>query len=406
MKILLTIAFRNVFRQRRRTILTMLTMFGGFTLASISIAWSDGSYSNIIEMFTRNQLGHIQIHKKDYLDHPSLYKSIDHYRTIGKKVENITGVETWTARLYSAGLASTGEKTAGVRISGIDLKMEEQATNFQKKITAGKFFTAVKSKEALLGTGLSKILKAAPGDEVAIVTQAADGSIANEAYTIAGLVESGNSMTDQVSLYLELSDAQELLAMEGKVHEIAIIAEDADYVPELAREISAAVNDPMLKVSPWQEFASAFHEAMKADQGGMWISLLIIIMLVAVGVLNTVLMSVLERSREYGILKALGARPRQIFTLVLCEVSIMAAGSIIIGIGLSALINHFLSIHGISLPHSFSYGGVQFKTMYSEINIRSFTIPAATVCAAAALVAIFPAVRAGRTSPAKAMRGH
>ena len=94
MKILLTIAFRNVFRQRRRTILTMLTMFGGFTLASISIAWSDGSYSNIIEMFTRNQLGHIQIHKKDYLDHPSLYKSIYHYRPIGKKVENITGVET------------------------------------------------------------------------------------------------------------------------------------------------------------------------------------------------------------------------------------------------------------------------------------------------------------------------
>ena len=132
----------------------------------------------------------------------------------------------------------------------------------------------------------------------------------------------------------------------------------------------------------------------------------VIILVVAVGVLNTVLMTVLERTREYGVLRAIGTGPQQIFGLVLIEVFIMAIISIILAIGLSYAVNYSLSIHGLAMPTPFTYGGIEFRKMYTEINARSFYIPALCVVFSAMLVAIFPATKAAHTAPARAMRMH
>jgi putative ABC transport system permease protein len=402
----LKIAFRNVFRQKRRTILTALTMFGGFILSALSIGWADGTYSNTIDVFTRNRLGHIQVHKEGYLDQPSLYKTVDDYETIGGKIISIDGVESWTPRLYSAGLASVAEKTAGVRILGIDLDLEEKSTRFSKKIIGGKNFSSPTSKEAILGKGLAEILKAQIGDEAVIISQAADGSIANELYTIVGLVESGDNMSDQMDFYLTLKEAQELLALEERVHEIVIIVEKLGSEIKLARQIGSILNEPNLDVAPWQEFARQFYQAMQADVEGMWIMLLVIIIIVAVGVLNTVLMTVLERIREYGLMKAIGTRPFQIIRIIIYEVNIIAMASIIVGAILGLLINHLLSFHGIAMPFTFTYGGVEFSRYYTQVNVRSFLIPAVTILFTASFVGIFPAIKAARTAPTKAMRIH
>lgn len=402
----LKIAFRNVFRQKRRTILTALTMFGGFILSAISIGWADGTYSYTIDMFTRNRLGHIQIHKEGYLDRPSLYKTVDDYKTIGGKIISIDGIEAWAPRLYSAGLASVGEKTAGVRIIGIDTALEEKATRFSKKIIEGKNFSDTPSKEAILGKGLAEILKAKIGDEIVIVSQAADGSIANELYTIIGIVESGDNMSDQMDFYLNLEDSQELLVLDGRIHEVVIIVEKLGREIRLARQIDSYLDEPKLDVAPWQEFAKQFYQAMLADVKGMWIMLLIIIIIVAVGVLNTVLMTVLERIREYGLMKAIGTRPFQIIRIIIYEVNIIALASIIAGAILSLLINYLLSIHGIAMPMTFTYGGMEFDKYYAEVNVRSFIIPAITVLFTATFVSIFPAIKAARTAPSKTMRIH
>lgn len=403
---LLKIAFRNVFRQKRRTILTALTMFGGFTLAAISIGWSDGTYSYIIDMFTRNRLGHIQIHGRGYLDKPSLYNTIDDYKTVGERIRSLNGVETWAPRLYSAGLASAAEKSAGVQIIGIDPEREAAATRFDKKIVEGENFSKTLAPEAILGKGLAKVLNARPGDEIVIVSQAADGSIANALYHVIGIVESGDEISDRMAFYLHLQEAQALLVLNERVHEIAVIVNDLDRVAELTGIIESTLDDSNLEVAPWQEFAKSFYQAMQADQQGMWITLFVIILIVAVGVLNTVLMSVLERTREYGVLKAIGTRPGAIIELVLYEVNIIALASVIIGIGLSVAINSLLSEHGIAMPQTFTYGGIEFSRMYTEVNARSLYIPAITVMLSATLVGIFPSLRAARIEPAKAMRIH
>ena len=402
----LKIAFRNALRQRRRTILTALTMFGGFVLASISIGWGEGTYTYVINMFTRNRLGHIQIHREGYLDKPSLYKTIDDYHRIGKKIQNLEGVEAWAPRLFSSGLVSVEDKSAAVQVIGIDPALEQETTRFNKKIIEGKPFSPDSSSEAILGKGLAEVLHAQPADEAVIVSQAADGSIANDLYRIIGILESGDEVSDRMAFYLPLGEAQRLFALGERIHEIAIVVRGLDRVEALTQRISQELNASHLTVDPWQEFAKSFYQAMQADLQGMWIMLFVITLIVAVGVLNTVLMSVLERTREYGVLRALGTKPRQIFWQVLAEVNIIAVASIVVGAGLSILINYLLSIHGVSMPGSFTYGGIEFNKFYSQVSDRSLFIPALTVLLAASVISVFPALRAARIEPAKAMRIH
>jgi putative ABC transport system permease protein len=404
--LLVKIASRNVFRQKRRTLLTVLTMFIGFSLSSLSIAWSDGTYNNIIDMFTRNQLGHIQIHREGYLDSPALYKTIDKFEEVGNLIASVDGVQYWAPRIYSAGLLSVGEKSTGAKIIGIDPQREKAATRFDKKVVEGQMIPDEPAHDALLGEGVAKTLKAKIGDKAVIVSQGADGSIANDLYTIAGFVSTGNKIADQSSFYLHLIDAQELLVLEGQIHEISIVVKDLDKVSSIAADIETAVADPELEVAPWQEFAKQFYRAMKADQQGGWIMLAVIILVVAVGVLNTVLMTVLERTREYGVLRAIGTGSGQIFVLVLIEVFIMVVISIILAVGLSYAVNYALSIHGVAIPTTFTYGGVEFHKMYTEINARSFYIPVLCIVFSAMFVALFPAAKAAHVAPVKAMRMH
>ena len=403
---ILKIAFRNIFRQKRRTILTALALIVGFTLSSVFIGWSDGAYGNIIAMFTRNRIGHIQVHREGYLDKPSLYKTISEYLAVGKAIQTIAGVEAWTPRVFGAGLGSVDEKSTTVQIFGVDVARETKATQFGKKVIEGRVLDKTPSHEAVIGKGLATTLSATLGSEIVIFSQGADGSIANDVYTIVGIVESGDDTTDRMTCYLNLKDAQELFVLEGRIHEIVVTVSRVNQVAKITRAIDTRLNDSTLHIAPWQEVAKSFYRAMQADKQGDSVGRIVIMLIVAIGVLNTVLMSVLERTREYGVLKAVGTKPTQIFRLVICEVFIIALGSICVGALLGVLTNYLLSIYGIKLPEEFTYGGIKFETMYAEVNARSLIIPAITVLLSATVVSLFPAIKAARIMPAKAMRTH
>ena len=403
---ILKIAFRNTFRQKRRTILTALAMIVGFMLLSVAIGLSDGAYGNIIAMFTRNRIGHIQVHREGYLDKPSLYKTINNASAVGETILSVAGVEAWTQRVYGAGLGSVGEKSTAVQIVGVDVARETEATRFDKKIIEGSTLGEIPAHEAIIGKDLAKVLSARIGTEIVIVSQGADGSIANDLYKIVGIAESGDDITDRVACYLHIEDAQELLVLEGRVHEIVVIVSNINRVDKITSAIETQLNDSTLDVAPWQVVAKSFYRAMRTDQQGDAIARWVIMLIVAIGVLNTVLMSVLERTREYGVLKAVGTKPAQIFWLVVCEVVIIALGSICVGALLGALGNYLLSIYGITYPEEISFGGMKLKTLYAAVSVRCLIIPAITVMLSATIVSLFPAIKAARIMPANAMRTH
>ncbi len=399
-------AFRNIFRQKRRTLFTGLSIGGGFALAVVFIGWADGSYDNIIEQFTRNRLGQIQIHAKSYLESPSLYKTIPQVARIGGILDRTKSVESWAPRVYSAGLAAAADKTAGVRIIGLDPVREERTTRFDRMLIRGGTFGGAMTHEAILGRGLAELLGIRPGQEVVLVSQAADGSLANDTFTVVGIVSTGDTLIDRSAFYLPLGTAQGFLVLGGRVHEIAVIVTSLRGVTAAAAAINHDIAEPGLSVEPWQVFAKSFYDAMNADKAGLWVMLLIMVVIVAVGVLNTVLMSVLERRREYGLLRALGTRPGAIVRLVLLEVLALSIMAGILGAGIGLGANAYLSHHGIKFASGLTYGGMVFDTMTSEINARSFTIPAVTVILCALIVGLVPALKASRTEPARTMRMH
>lgn len=399
------IAFRNIFRQKRRTILTALSMFSGFVLSAFFIGFSDGSYGNIINMFTKNKTGHIQIHHKTYLDNPSIYKSIKTYKEIFKKLEKIKGIESFSPRVYSSGLVSVGNKSAGAQVIGINPLLENKTINFNNSIlNGGKALSEKSAKEVLIGIGLSKLLKTKIGEDIVIVSQGAEGEIAYDIFKIIGLIDSGDEIGDKMSFYIHIDDADKLFSLKGKIHEIALTINKIKQADKIKKIIVQNINKKNLEVATWKEFAKSFYDAMKADQAGMWIMLFIIVLIVAVGVLNTVLMSVLERTREYGVLKAIGTKPGQVFKLVLIEVNIIAIFSIIFGTLIAYIINTLFAKYGFTLPDPISYGGMMFETMKGEVNLRSFIIPTITILFTASFVGFFPALRAAKIDPAKSMR--
>ena len=405
---MLKMAFRNIFRQKRRSFLTALTMLGGFILSSLAIGFMDGTFKSMVDTFTRSRLGHIQIHAPGYLNRPSLNKTISNYRDVGRMIDNTPQAEAWAPRVYSAGLASAGDRTDAARIIGIDPALEVKATRFDKKITQGRVFSAAASREIILGKGLAQNLKVAVGGDVVLVSQGADGSLANDRYRLIGLVDTGDLAGDRTTAYLHLDDARELLVLGDRVHEVLVIARSLDKVAGLTDSLRKKLGVFSLDVQSWQVFAKSFYLGMQAKLKGNSAIQLVVFIVVAIGVLNTALMAVLERRREYGVLKALGTRPRQIFALIVLEIHLLALMSIILGIGVSLPLNYFLSQHQISITGMFSqqvtFGGMDFKTFTSEVNLRSFVIPTLTVLISAFLVSLMPAVKAARTDPAKSIR--
>ncbi|MFP4458148.1 MAG: ABC transporter permease [Candidatus Zixiibacteriota bacterium] len=400
----LKLAFRNIFRQKRRSLLTFIAMLGGFTLASISIAWQDGTYIRVIEMFTRVMVGHIQMHKGDYLDKPSLYKNIENYEEVVAKINENPKVKECSPRVLTGGLAAVGEHTAGVQIIGIDPKLEDAATSFNNRIKEGKPLASNAQNQALLGTSLADFLEAGIGDSVVIISQAADGSMANDIYQIAGLYSSGNKQADRAIMYLHIDDAQEVFVLEGKVHEILVNLNSIRKVSQVKQALEDKFAGTNLKVQSWKTVAASFYKSMQADRNSGYFTYAIIMAIVAVGILNTVVMNVLERTKEFGVLKALGTRPGRIFSMIMVEVFIMAIASIIIGSILSTGLVMIMQDVGVSLPDPMEVGGVVIDEFSPMLIHQQYWIPAILVIIMSMLVAIIPAVRASNIKPAEALR--
>lgn len=190
----------------------------------------------------------------------------------------------------------------------------------------------------------------------------------------------------------------------GRVHELAVTVNRLGEVDEVAQTLQDRLDGMGLEVAPWREFAAEFYKAMQADKNGMYVSLLVVILVVAITILNTILMSVLERQREYGVLRAMGTRPAQIVRMVLAETAVLALACIAVGSVIGFFLNLYFAEHGIVMSNPINWGSVQIDRMKGEVNLRSFLLPAFTVLATSLVVCIIPAIRAARTEPARTMR--
>jgi len=375
----------------------------GFILISICMGMADGSYVGIIDLITRDQTGHVQVHKKGYLARPSLYNTINNSDSIIKKLNSSDFVSASAPRVYSSVLAFAGKKTAGIRITGIDPKMESRTTRIKLKVAKGRFPGETPAKEVLVSDSLSKALNLELNDELILIGQAADGSIANDRFTVVGINSGEGGGFSGMSCHMHIKTAQEFFFLSGRIHEIAIILHEHTKPEKIAKLLSKKLNDSSLDVDPWQVIKKEFYQAMQTDLRGQRISFIILMIVVGTGILDTVIMTILERTPEFGLLKAMGTRPRVLLKFILGETAALSCMGIFCGFIIAFAVNMILVKHGIHLPEPFYFGGVYITKIESVISFHIFMVPAILTFVTAFAASVLPACRAAYIAPIKAI---
>lgn len=407
MTLIFKLAIRNILRNRRRSLLTILSMGGGYFMLSIMLSMTEGSYNNIIDLFTRDHTGHVQVHKDNYLHRPSLYKTISDSDHLIKMILKFTEVKAVAPRIYAPSLAYGNNKTFPANVIGINPELESQTTYLKQKIKKGTYINNGMTKKgyypAMIGQSLAKNLHLQPGDELVLISQGIDGSIANELFEVAAIVGTTDSF-ERMNVYLSLNAMREFLSMGNQVHELAITLNHQTLANKFAINLQQSLQQKDLQVDTWQRIEEIFYKSMQADKKGNYVSMGILIFIVSIGVLNTVLMGTMERTREFGVLKAIGTRPIAIFRLIMLESLFLSLISCLFGLILALPINYWMATVGIELPEPIDMGGILFEHMIGEISWFSLGLPAIVVISSTLIVSFLPGLRAARISPLQALQ--
>jgi ABC-type lipoprotein release transport system permease subunit len=408
MTLLVAMAWRNLWRHGRRSLITATAMAVAVAMCMALIALTDGLYSKMFEIMVDQQLGHIQVHHPDY---PSTHQLLDTVSAADATLDAIEGdpsVVAATGRLSGFALLGGSETSAGAQLQGIEPARELAVTGIDGRIVQGRFLAADANHEIVLGVGLADELRLGVGDEVVAFTQSADGSMGNELYTIVGLSRTGNALMDKSGSLLHLRDVQELLVLPDQVHTVTVLTDDADDLTPVVERLAEIVPDG-IQVQTWYEASPDTAQMMSMQTASSVILLGIVFAVASFGVLNTMMMSVFERTRELGVLKAIGLAPGQMVQMVVIESVFLAGLSGAIGLALGGLLDAYLIIQGFDMSGGTGDGmefmGVQLDPIIrGEITPFSLGGPIGALIVVSVLASLWPAIRASRLDPVEAIR--
>jgi len=414
MGLLIRIAWRNIWRQKRRTLITVGAMAVGVAFSLAMIAISDGMYMMAFDLMVSENMGHVQIHHPDFPKQRAIYDTIEDGDGLVAELEALPEVETVSGRLYGFALLGTDDqpdrpgKSAGAQLVGVDPARESALTKIPGKVQQGRYLGDDAAHEIVLGIGIAETLGARVGDEIVAVTQAADGSMGNDLYTVVGVFKTGSVIQDRAGVFLHIDDLRELLVLYDQLHEVALLAPKRDSIGAMKGAVEVAAGEALL-VRSWDQINPAISQMLGFQDVGNGIILLMVFSVAALGILNTMLMSVFERTKELGVIRALGLRPRQMVALVMWETVALAgcaAGvGLLLGLGMDLyLVKHGLDLSGL-LSGDYSFAGANFPPiMMGAFRIEGVIQTIVGLFAISLFAAIWPAIRAARLEPVDAMR--
>ncbi len=403
----LHMAWRNLWRHGKRTWLTVGAMIFSNTLLVFSISLQFGIYDMMINNSLQAFSGHIQLQHPRYLEQPKMRYAVPEVNARAQGLREQLGMSAISARATGFALASSEERSYGLQIIGVDANHEPLVSTLPGLVKRGRYLQADAVEEIVIGSVLARNLKVEIGDELTFIGSGFDDSFAAGVVWVVGIFESGISDLDRSVAQVNLGYFQDMFAMQGRGHSIVIRARHIEDVDQLMSSLSATTADPdSLAVRHWDELQPGLRQAIQADMTSNWFMYIVLIVLVAFSVLNTQLMSVLERTREFGTMMALGLKPARLARLIMLETGLMTGLGLIIGIGIGALITGYLSVVGFSYPGMAEMAD-KFNLpdhMYPAISTLSLILGPGIVALGSLLAAIYPALRLNRLRPIEAMR--
>jgi ABC-type lipoprotein release transport system permease subunit len=423
---LVFIAWRNIWRNRIRSALTISALAGGLVMVILYASLLEGMSRQMVRHATEISSGHFQIHRQAFIDNQDIYATLPW--SYLEHIETAFPTIHVTPRLYAAGLASTHETSTGVLIKAIDPRREKQVTSVLSHIRLGEaqFGVAKTTPSGLIrynlvvGAQLAKNMKLEPGSELVLVTQASDGSIGNAIYRVAGILKPLEPGFDRMGVLMSVQAYQELLYLKDGFHEAVFKLNNIDLLDKKQSDMDAQLlrlrkKQPLdalggaAVVRNWQTLNPAISDMLRLSGSMLLLMGLIIMSLASLGMLNTMLMAIHERTYEFGILLSIGMKRARLLLMVLMESLFLALISTLIGVFFGYLLALYLEIYGIdfsaSMPDGYDWGGIMFEPiMNGYLELRHIVQASILTIAVSLIAALVPSWRTIRLKPAEVLR--
>jgi putative ABC transport system permease protein len=405
------LAWRNLWRHKRRTLITASSIAFGVLLAVTFTGAGDYFYTRMIDAGANMGMGHITLAAPDFNRAPSSKKRLQHSEQLKQYIAQLQQVKNVVARIQGQAMFASARKTSGGMFIAVNPDQENKDNNlFVRAMISGQMLSSETDRGIVLGVDLARKLKLELGKKVVYTTTDVNGDIVSAIAKVSGLFQTGSIEIDGAIAILPLHKVQKVLGyQQDEVSVLAITLYDQRNTHQLRDTIQAMPKFEHIEVLNWQQTQPDLAGMIAVDKSSNYISQLLIALLVAAGILNTMLMSVLERVREFGVMMALGLSPRNLFFLVMLESFWLAVLGLIIGVIVTTPWYIFMSQTGIDLSAAygddFSFGGVLLDPVF-KIRLFKESIIAILLglFGLALLSGAFPAWRAGRVPPIESLK--
>jgi len=371
------------------------------------ISFQFGMYRLMIDNTLQAFTGHMQVQEPNYKDDQKMRQTVPDVQGLATMLRDELDSATIAARASTFVLASSDERTYGIAVFGVEPAHESVVSSLPGLVTSGRFLDENIAPEIVIGSVLARNLRVSVGEELTLLGSGRDGSFAAAVVSVVGIFESGAQDIDRSIAEIPLGLFQDVFYMEGSGHQVVINAPRLSDAAELqARVESLLPDDQDLVVQDWDALQPGLRQAIQADISSAFFMYGILVILVAFSVLNTQLMSVLERTREFGIVMSLGLTPGRLGRLVLLETTMMGLMGIALGALIGGAITYWLGIVGFSWPGMEEMAG-KFNLpsrIYPTVTLTSLLAGPAVVMLFSLLATLYPALRLHRLHPVEAMR--
>ena len=409
MNIVLRLAWRNLWRHARRTWLTIGAMVFSNILLVFMMSLQFGMYGLMIDNTLQVFSGHMQIQAPGYKDDQKMRQVVPGVQPLAAALRKELDSDLIAARGWAFGLASSEERSYGVGIYGVEPGFEPNVSNIPGLVKAGRYFVDNNAMEIVIGEVLARNLRVAVGDELTLLGSGVDGSFAAAVVEIVGVFESGVKDIDRNIAEMPLGAFQEVFFMNGAGHQVVLFAESLGATTLLLQKVEGLLPaGEDLVVQDWDALQPGLKQAIKADISSAFFMYGILVILVAFSVLNTQLMSVLERTREFGIVMALGLRPGRLGRLVMLETAMMGFVGLVLGSIAGAIVTSWFTTNGLAVP-GMDEMAAQFNLpsrMYPQVNLLTMLAGPVVVFLFTLLAAVYPALRLHKLHVVAAMRAN
>jgi len=399
------LAWRNSWRNKARSIVIMLSVAIGIFAGMGVLALYKGMMKSRIRTIIDSEVGHLQIQhpefKNDY--HPSYV--LPDGNLLLTRVRSLPEVKIAAPRSIVQGMLVTTTSSAGVQINGIVPELEYATSQLKQKIQAGEGFHPEKKNEILIGKKLADKMKLKPGSKLVLTFSDTTENLVSAAFRVAGIYQSGNAPLDEFNVYVTMQALNELLLTGDSFHQISILLKNDEMLTQAGVQLQQL--NPSLLVESWKELSPETDLMVNTVDQYSYIIMLIILIALAFGILNTMLMSVLERTREIGMMVALGTSKSKIFLLVFTETIFLTIAGLPVGLLLSWLVILYFQKHGLDLSGmgeemlaSFGFGTMIYPSFPGE---KLFPI-LMMVIGTAVFSCLLPVVKALRLNPVEALK--